>query len=116
MAEAGKQKLGRAVELLRKGATLLEEACPKCGGVMIRYKGRRYCVNCDSITTPTVEADFEGVFAEAVGSLRKLVLKKVEQVAGSLKEEVDIERQLQLASLLSRYLELLEKCKALGRS
>ncbi len=34
------------VELLRRGATLLREPCPRCGGLMVRYKGVTFCPRC----------------------------------------------------------------------
>ena len=34
------------VELMRRGATLLREPCPKCGGLMLKYKGVSFCPRC----------------------------------------------------------------------
>jgi Uncharacterized Zn-finger containing protein len=34
---------------MRRGGTLLAEPCPKCGGIMLKYKGKTFCPNCDNI-------------------------------------------------------------------
>jgi uncharacterized Zn finger protein (UPF0148 family) len=30
---------------MRRGATLLNETCPRCGGVQIKFQGKVYCIN-----------------------------------------------------------------------
>jgi len=49
-ATSEKRKLTTTADLIRRGATLLNEACPKCGGVQIRYQGRVYCINEDDLS------------------------------------------------------------------
>jgi uncharacterized Zn finger protein (UPF0148 family) len=44
-----RQKVSLTADLLRRGATLLNESCRKCGGVQIRFQGRVYCINEDEI-------------------------------------------------------------------
>jgi len=36
-------------ELIRKGGTLLSEACPSCGGLLVKYKGKVICPSCSGI-------------------------------------------------------------------
>ena len=38
-------------ELIRRGAAILQEPCPRCGAVQIRYKGRNYCTNEDNLNS-----------------------------------------------------------------
>jgi UPF0148 protein len=43
-------KRAQAASYMRKGATLLKDPCPKCGGVQLLYQNRRVCVNCGDLT------------------------------------------------------------------
>ncbi len=94
-------------ELIRRGATLLKEPCPKCGGLQVRYRNRVYCVNEDDLSeigkTPLTGVE------EASASLRELVLSKIQGVSSQLEKESDIERQTEMAELLIRYMELIDK-------
>ena len=49
-SEASKRRIVNSADLLRRGATLLSEACPRCGGVQIRFRGRVYCINEDDLS------------------------------------------------------------------
>ncbi|MFP3130267.1 MAG: autoantigen p27 domain-containing protein [Nitrososphaeria archaeon] len=44
-----KEKRTLVAEIMRRGGTLLAEPCPKCGGIMLKYKGKTFCPNCDNI-------------------------------------------------------------------
>ncbi|MBI2184746.1 MAG: hypothetical protein HYU39_07300 [Thaumarchaeota archaeon] len=104
---AQKRGLAVAAEILRKGATLLKEPCPKCGGVQIRYKNRTLCTNCDDLSN--IEALEAPQPTEVIGKLKDLIAAKIGEASLLLKEEKNIERQTQLAALLLRYVELMEK-------
>lgn len=45
-----RRKVAITAELMRRGATLLNEACPRCGGIQIRFQGKVYCINEDDLT------------------------------------------------------------------
>lgn len=104
--------MARAAELLRKGATLLKEPCPKCGGLQVKYKGRTFCINCtnfdDIFKAETIPAE------TVLVNLREMVIQKINQALSLLKEENDLEKQSSLASLIIKYLELLERLKKVG--
>lgn len=92
---------------MRRGATLLKEPCPRCGGIQVRFRERIYCVTEDDLSgigraeTVTV--------GEAVANLRDLVLAKIQEATDTLQREKDVQRQTELASLLLKYLEIVEK-------
>ncbi len=93
--------------LIRRGATLLKEPCPKCGNLQVRYRNRVYCVNEDDLSE-IGKSQLVGV-DEVSASLRELVLAKIQEVSTQLQKESDIERQTQMAGLLTQYMELIEK-------
>ena len=103
--------------LLRRGATLLGEACPRCGGVQIRYEGRVYCLNEDDIesalTAKQVKIDAKEVkpvpTTDASNTLRKMLEDKLAAVSKQLESTTDIEEQSKLLDLVSKYVETLQK-------
>ncbi|MCS7116528.1 MAG: Sjogren's syndrome/scleroderma autoantigen 1 family protein [Nitrososphaerota archaeon] len=107
MSEDTKRRMDIAVELMRRGGTLLKEPCIKCGGVQVRYKGRTLCVNCGSIESP-MELEVPS-FSEVVANLKDLIITKIQEVSNQLKVEANVEKQTQLASLLLQYLQIMER-------
>jgi len=107
LAEKDRRKISAVADLLRRGGVLLKEACPRCGGVMVKYKDMTLCVNCDSLV------DLEAVRITSpkdVGQkLKALISVKIEEAANQLSEETDVERQVQIATLLLKYMEILER-------
>lgn len=102
-----KRRMDIAVELIRKGGTLLKEPCIKCGGVQVRYKGRTLCVNCGSIESP-MELEAPS-FSEVIANLKDLITIKIQEVSNQLKLETNVEKQTQLTSLLLQYLQIMER-------
>ncbi len=107
MSRASKEKMRLTVELVRRGAALLKEPCTVCGGVQVRYHGKVFCTNHDDLSgvLTTEELTYEAV----ASSLRTLLLSKAREAADLLEKERDILKQDQLVSLISKYMELLQK-------
>lgn len=107
MSGTSKDKMKLAVELVRKGATMLGEPCAKCGGVKVSYHGKVYCTGHEDLSsvvaTETVSIDV--VLAE----MREVLLSKLNEAASSLGQEKDGARQELLVSLMTKYYDLLEK-------
>jgi len=100
-------KMDSAAELIRKGGTLLKEACSRCGGLQVRYKGRIVCINCGDISATSQVEVVDAV--DVVAGLRDLVTRKIRDTTSMLKNESDPDRQSDLVTLLLKYLELLER-------
>lgn len=110
MPEDEKKRMNIAVELMRKGGTLLKEPCPKCKGVQIKYGGRIFCVNCGEQVEEAVSYEVEAPpTPEYLTAVKRMVEGKVYELTKKLEGEVDVEKQLQLTTLLLKYLEVLEK-------
>lgn len=107
MSGASKDKMKLAVELVRKGATMLGEPCGKCGGVRISYHGRVYCTGHEDLSS-VVAAETVSIDVVLAG-MREVLLSKLNEVASSLGQEKDGARQEQLVSLMTKYYDLLEK-------
>ncbi|MDG6928812.1 MAG: hypothetical protein JRN39_01690 [Nitrososphaerota archaeon] len=100
MQEA-QQKL--TVELMRHGATLLKEPCPKCGGIMLRYKGVDVCP-ADSGMTSLAELEERARpppdISEEVGDVARAKLKELLGLVGEEREPVRLHAILEDVSLL----------------
>ncbi len=97
------------VELMRRGATLLKEPCPKCGGLMVKYKGKNICPVClKAKSVKEIEEDIvpkEGLELITIETIEKRILeltKKLGNISSS-KEEKD------LVELIFRYYQLLNE-------
>ena len=124
--DESKNRMISSADLLRKGASLLREPCPKCGGLQIKYQGNVYCLNEDNLDavlsggpvasppTPKLQekkAESLPAKAEDTDSLRKLLEGKLEAVSKQLDETSDVEEQGKLLDLISKYIETLNKLK-----
>ncbi len=125
-----KQRMALTAEMMRLGATLLREACPKCGGVQIRFQGKIFCTSEDNLEAPlspvesletqsTARAEKETKTIEPSkaaqspesASVRALLEQKLAAVSKQLETSTDVEEQSKLLDLISKYVETIEKLK-----
>ena len=107
MSGADKNKTKLAVELVRKGATMLGEPCAKCGGIKVSYHGKVYCTGHEDLSS-VVSAETMSIETVQAG-MREVLLSKLSETASLLGQEKDSVRQEQLVSLMTKYYDLLEK-------
>lgn len=113
-----------AAELLTRGASLINEACPRCRGVQVKFKEIIRCINCgnqqnvlnnvssiDSKQQSAVE-DSKRVPVEAI---ENKVTYKIMKLINILDEDnnEDISDQKKKAELLELYLRIIEKTRQL---
>lgn len=136
-----KLKLATTADLMARGASLLSEACPRCGGVQIQFRGKVYCINEDDIsnitTSPVQKAADPSPTAPLVqsvvseqqqsvpppttastdldsdkGRLKAMLEEKLEKVSKQLENSQDFDQQEKLLGLISKYLDTLSKLKS----
>lgn len=99
------------VELIRRGATLLKEPCPKCGGLMVRYRGKNVCPAC--LKVGSIE-EIERLFIPKE-SLEAIVVETAErrvlQLIKDLEAPSSTEREREIVSLILLYYRLLNEIK-----
>lgn len=116
MSEDSAGRIRSAASLLVKGGTLTSEACPKCGGVQVRFADKTTCINCGNETGAAKQAEPEKVPAQApagMASVTSIIEEKIAALAAEIKSESDVSAQKQKAELLESYLRILEKAKSL---
>ena len=118
-----KSQIITTADLVRRGATVLQEACPKCGAVQIKYKGKVYCTKEDDLgaidspaapeaVTPVKSAPSnKPAIPSSTDPVKKLLEEKLDQVSKQLESTNDVEEQSKLLDLISKYVETLEKLK-----
>jgi uncharacterized Zn finger protein (UPF0148 family) len=114
-------RIRSAASLLVKGGTLTSDACPKCGGVQVRFADKTTCINCGNEVkaggAAQKAAESEKVApaqpSSGLASAASLIEEKITVLAAEIKTESDISVQKQKAELLESYLRILEKTKSL---
>lgn len=98
-------------ELLRRGATMLADACPQCGSPLFKVSDDIYCVRCDRRVV-YAESD-EEVETQAVRTLipelRKTLIDKLKALNELVESESDIEALTKLANLMVLLLQSLHE-------
>jgi UPF0148 protein len=97
-------------EMLRRGATLLREPCPECGGILLRYNGKDVCPACSGITS--IEELEEAPKASPQPSKRLEIASKVlDDSLAQLAKEKDPVKKLKLLEASKLSAELLRLLK-----
>jgi UPF0148 protein len=110
MSKSAKDNMKLAAELVSRGATMLSEPCPQCGGIQVRYHGKVYCTSHEDLSTVGMPEVLS--METVVPRLREVLLSRLNEAAAALAAEKDTARQDQLVSLMAKYFELLQKLPA----
>ena len=115
-------RLKDAASLLLKGATLINEPCPKCRGVQVKFKNKNICVNCDD------SKSVSGLVPQAIPSVGKaskprgseripssIIEGKIVLLIQELRDENDLSIQKAKTDLLETYLRILDKIQGLDK-
>lgn len=95
------------VEMVRRGASILADPCPTCGGVQVKYHGKVYCSSHEDLSS--VLTSEELTYESVVANLRQLLLSKLNDSMGQLGKEKEETKQDLLVSLIAKYVDLLQK-------
>lgn len=115
MPEKNDESVKRMAELLRKGATMLAEACPQCGSPLFKIDDEMYCAHCDR---PVVVVESEDQIQtqsvkELIPELREKLLIKLQRVGSTLETENDLESLTKIANLMVLLLQALHRLQQL---
>lgn len=107
MSRTSKDATKIAADLVSKGATLLSDPCPQCGGIQLRYRGKIFCVSHNDLSAVTSVAPVSN--ETVVAAMREVLLSRLSEAIAKLDAERDEEKQDQLVSLVTKYYDLLQK-------
>ena len=114
-------KLKDAASLLLKGGTLINDPCPSCTGVQVRFQNENICINgCNpqdlvgKATRTESAVNNEEVNRNTNRGLAKSIIQeKIILLIQQLRDENDISAQMIKADLIESYLRILEKTATL---
>jgi UPF0148 protein len=97
------------IELMKRGATLLQEPCPKCGGIMLRYKGKEYCpVDSQAKSIQQLE-ELSKPVAESLNETLQVARAKLKELTNELEEGKDASRTSALLSEMNSLVDLIDR-------
>ena len=113
-----------AAELHTTGASLINEACPKCRGVQVKFKEVITCINCgheqkSSKDVSSIHSKQRSIF-ESKGESKSSQLEFIEDKVTdkivkliSMLDDEDLSEEKKKADLLELYLRIIEKTRQL---
>ena len=108
----------RMADLLRLGATMLSESCPRCNSPLFKLaSGEVYCANCDQKVVIVREGEeaAKAVTPSTLSSLEETVLLKLQEVERKIKSSRP-EGVQSMASIANSLLDVLEKVRKLKKA
>ena len=110
-------KLEDAASLLLRGGTLINDPCPSCKGVQVRFQNENICINgCDpqdlvgkATRTESAVNDQEVNRNTNRRLAQSIIQEKIILLIQQLRDENDISAQMIKADLIESYLRILEK-------
>ncbi len=117
MADKTDASIKKMAELLRRGATMLAQACPQCGSPLFKVGNDTYCATCDRrIVVVRSGQEVEAPAPNTVISqLRETLLRKLKDVNELVESENDIEALTKLARLVVLLLQALHRLESMSR-
>jgi uncharacterized Zn finger protein (UPF0148 family) len=112
-----------AAELLTRGASLINEGCPKCRGVQVKFKEIITCINCGNRQKPfnnlsSIDSKQNSIVEDSkrvpLELIETRVSYKIVKLINILDNDIeDISDQKKKADLLELYLRIIEKTRQL---
>ena len=101
------------VELIRRGATLLKESCPKCGGLMVKYKGKTICPTCSKARS--IKEIEEEIMPKEISEtlLSEIIEKRIYELIKDIKNSSSIKKEREVVELILLYYKLMSEMKKL---
>lgn len=110
MTDTDDVAIKRMADLLRRGATMLAEACPICGAPLLKVGDDIYCASCDKRFVTKQEEDppkTSHVRTDLQG-LRTAVVAKLEQLGAAMNELTDINELERIIGIVIQFLKALK--------
>lgn len=102
-------------ELLKSGATMLQETCPECGTPLFRRGKETFCPKCNRpvVIIRTSEDEARLVSGKILEESEQTLFAKIREVNIALKDETDPDKLVAYGNALSTWLSAIEKLRRL---
>lgn len=105
----------RMADLLRSGATMLQETCPVCATPLFRLGKDTFCPKCNRPVTIVKSAEEEVRLAsqQVLDNLDQAILEKIAELNATIKNEHGLAPLRELGEAVKTYLSALEQIRKL---
>jgi UPF0148 protein len=105
----------KMADLLKSGASMLQETCPQCGTPLFRRGTETFCAKCNRpvVIIRNAEDETRLMTNQILDSTEQTLLTKIQQVNVALKTETDPSRLLTYGSALKTWLEAIDNLRRL---
>jgi UPF0148 protein len=105
----------RMADLLRSGATMLQETCPVCATPLFRLGKDTFCPKCNRPVAIVKSAEEEVRLAsqQVLDSLDQAILEKIAELNAAIKNEHGLTPLRELGEAVKTYLSALEQIRKL---
>jgi len=102
-------------DLLKSGATMLQQACPQCGTPLFRKGKETFCPKCNRPVVIIESAEDENrlLTMQILESTEQTLLTKIKEINSAIRAESDPERLVTYGNALSTWLSAIEKLRSL---
>ena len=106
----------RMADLLRSGATMLQETCPVCATPLFRLGKDTFCPKCNRPVAIVKSAEEEVKLAsqQVLDNLDQAILEKIAELNAAIKNEHGLAPLRELGEAVKTYLSALEQIRKLG--
>ncbi|WXG43091.1 MAG: Sjogren's syndrome/scleroderma autoantigen 1 family protein [Promethearchaeati archaeon SRVP18_Atabeyarchaeia-1] len=101
------EQIKKMAELLRSGATMLQDACPICNSPLFKQKGKVFCANCGYSTDSAKATSEPDNVMENLSAANSTVLRKIHELEVEIGKTTDLNKLAQLAEITLKFLEVL---------
>jgi UPF0148 protein len=105
----------RMADLLRSGATMLQETCPVCATPLFRLGKDTFCPKCNRPVAIVKSAEEEVKLAsqQVLDNLDQAILEKVAELNAAIKNEHGLTPLRELGEAVKTYLSVLDQVRKL---
>jgi UPF0148 protein len=105
----------KMADLLKSGASMLQETCPQCGTPLFRKGTETFCAKCNRPVVIIRNADDETRLKtdQILDGTEQTLLSKIQEVNIALRTETDPSRLLNYGNALKTWLETIDKIRQL---
>lgn len=105
----------KMAELLKSGATMLQETCPECGTPLFRKGNETFCPKCNRpvVIIKTAEEETRLMADRILENSEQTLLAKIQEVNLAMKNETDPGKLIAYGNALVSWLGAIEKLRDL---
>jgi UPF0148 protein len=106
------EQIKRMADLLKSGATMISENCPECNTPLFKINGEVWCPKCNKRVIIVKEGEGTNVASMLLlEDAEKTIMTKLQETSLWIRNEKDPSKLRELGSLLSTWLEALERLR-----